>query len=104
MRLRFYFSCGAGVPVTGHWTTLTERGLYRSHCFWADSVREAQLACDRDIGDGKGHRWYGPYEVSGRTRWSRGTKSDQRRSGMGGKAILELIGPGDHEQMGEVGE
>lgn len=103
MRLKFEFSCGAGVTVMGHWTTLTERGLYRSHCFWADSVREAQLVCDRDIGDGEGHRWHGPYDVSGRS-WGRHTKSDHKRGGRGGKAILELIGTRDHEGMEAVGE
>ena len=95
--MRFYFSCGTGVPVTGHWTTLTARGLYRSHCFWANSVREAQLVCDRDIGDGGGHGWYGPYEVGGARRWSRRTTSDRRRDGRGGKAILELIEPRGNE-------
>ncbi len=89
--MRFYFSCGAGVPVTGHWTTLTALGLYRSHCFWANSVQEAQLVCDRDIGDGEGHRWRGPYEVLGSKRWSRRTEGDRKRDGRGGIAILELI-------------
>ncbi len=89
--MRFYFSCGAGVPVTGHWTTLTALGLYRSHCFWANSVREAQLVCDRDIGDGEGHRWSDPYEVLGSKRWRRHTEGDRKRDGRGGTAILELI-------------